>query len=246
MKRFKRGVTLGAAFLAMGTGVLGEEITISAAISLKEPLDEIIKKYKVETGGVDEVFVNYGASSALRYQIENGAPVDIVLFADTINVDKLEEKKLIEKEERSEILYNSLLLVGTGEKVESLEELKGKRIAIGDPDTAPLGRYTKEFLENTGEYEKLKDDLILAKNAKGVFNYVESGDVDYGIIYKSEMKNLKNAKIIMEIDSSKHSKPIYGFGILEEEKEGANRFYDFVKGEKTKEIFMENGFKTLE
>lgn len=238
----KKLLSLGTLFLSMGLSIYGADINVSAAISLKESLDEIAKKFQVENPG-DKIFINYGGSSALRKQIENGAPVDVVLFADTENIDKLQNQGLIK--ERAEVLYNSLVVAGIGKKINSLGEARGERIAIADPEIAPLGAYSKEYLKNTGLYETLKENLIIGQNAKTVFNYVESGDVDYGIIYRNEVKNLKNAQVIMEVDPSTYSKPIYGFGVIENNKEDVDKFFQYVQGDQAKEIFVKNGFKVL-
>ncbi|MBC2857188.1 molybdate ABC transporter substrate-binding protein [Cetobacterium sp. 2A] len=222
------------------------QIIISSAISLKEVVDELVIEYKRENPNDNiEFLTNFGASGSLRMQIENGAPVDIVMFADTKNVNKLKEQDIIASDDIIQVIYNSITLIGY-KPLNNIGELNGKLIALGQPELVPLGDYSKEYLENVGLFEDIKTNIIFTKDAKAVFNYVEQGEVDYGIIYGNEIKNLKNSKIILELDNDKYTKPKYSFAILKENKNLTNeKFFKFLQSNQAKIIYTKNGFKIL-
>lgn len=249
-KALKQIIFIPIFMLMMNSLTMGQEkkdLIISSAISMKEAVGEIIQEYEKENPKNNINFLtNFGASGSLRAQIENGAPVDIVMFADTKNMDKLEDLKIIDAKDRVQIIYNAIILVGY-KNLNKIEDLEGKKISIGQPVLVPLGTYSKEYLDNMGIYNKIEKDIIFAKDAKSVFNYIEREEVDYAIIYKSELKNIKNSKIVFEVDDSKYTKPNYSFAMVKERKDSENeKFFLFLQSNTSKNIFKKYGFKISE
>ncbi|MGL4392385.1 MAG: molybdate ABC transporter substrate-binding protein [Fusobacteriaceae bacterium] len=215
-------------------------ITISSAISLKTSLDEITSKYNQKNN--IKFLINYGASGSLKRQIQNGAPVDIVLFADKNSADELVVDGILEKKDIYYPIYNSLILVGY-KKISNINQLQGK-LAIGESNIVPLGNYSKEFLTNISLYEKLKPNIIFGKDAKAVQTYVETEAVDYAIIYKNELTSLKNSSLILELDKNKYSKPTYTFAIIRSRAtKDTQKFFEYLLSDECKKIFVKNGFE---
>ena len=196
--------------------VNGREITISSATSLKSVVEKLILEYNKKNEQL-KINVNYGSSGTLRKQIENGAEIDIVLFADKENLQKLEKQGLIENRERKFKVLNSLIFVGN----KPLDK-KGV-LGLCEAKVVPLGNYSMEALSN--------------KN------------IDYGILYKTEIKHLVKSYALFEIDSDTHSEIEYSFGVVKQEKSKNNenieveKIYEFLNSEQSEKIFQEFGFK---
>ncbi len=191
-----------------------KNITISAASSLKVTLDRVIKNYNNKNN--IKITVNYGASGALMQQIKYGAPVDIALFADTTSVEELEKVNLVSKEDVTFPIQNELVIIGY-KAIKSEKELTGK-IALANPDTVPLGRYSKEYLTKVGVYQNLEKEIIFAKDATATVTYVERQQVDYGIVYKTDTIRIKNSKQVFTPDTKLYSPVKYTFAMIKERK----------------------------
>ena len=130
-----------------------KEITISAAASLNEVLSQIVENYQKENKNV-VINVNFGASGALKKQIEGGAPVDFVFFASKKDLEDLKKQDLVSEKFSKDILENTMVVAGR-KKIDSLSEMLDHKVAIGDPDVVPAGRYAKQVLENEGLWDRM-------------------------------------------------------------------------------------------
>ena len=144
--------------LLLSVSVFSKEVVISAAASLKNCLEEIIPEY--EKNSDDKIILNLGGSGTLRTQIEKGAVVDIFISANQENVNMLIDRNIIKKENAYDFLSNVLILVKSPyskSEIKSVEELKNSDvyIAVGNPETAPVGKYTLQSLKNLGIFETL-------------------------------------------------------------------------------------------
>ncbi|WP_304158447.1 molybdate ABC transporter substrate-binding protein, partial [Fusobacterium ulcerans] len=119
-----------------------KEITISAAASLNEVLSQVVENYQKENKNV-KVNINFGASGALKKQIEGGAPVDFVFFASKKDLEDLKKQDLVSEKFSKDILENTMVVAGR-KKIDNLSEMLEHKVAIGDPDTVPAGRYAKQ------------------------------------------------------------------------------------------------------
>lgn len=218
-----------------------KEISISAAASLEPVIKKVIAEYTKENK-VD-IIGNYGGSGTLRKQIENGAEVDIVFFADKENYDILKEEKLVSNEKLNIKISNTLVLVGD-KQIKSLAEIKNEKIAIGDPKTVPVGRYAMEYITTEGYAEKLENNIVYGKEVRAVTNYFDLGEVEYAIIYKTELGKLKKKFVVSEIDQSKYATIEYSSGILlGKNSDEVKKLYNFFNSETVKRIFEEAGYK---
>lgn len=241
-------------FLAASPGVEEKPTTIavSAAASLTEAFTDIAKEFEAAHPGTN-VELNLAGSGTLRTQIESGAPVDVFASASESDMDLLSEKGLIEESSRKDFAANTIVMVvpekNSSEPPKSLKDLTAgsiEKIAIGNPETAPIGKYTKHALEDAGIWEELEGKIILGETVKQVLTYVEAGEADAGFVFitdaESGQKNLYEIAFTVPVNES----ITYPIAVVSASasKEEAQEFTDFVTGTRGQEILAEYGFKT--
>lgn len=221
-----------------------KEITISAAASLNEVLSQIVENYQKENKNV-VINVNFGASGALKKQIEGGAPVDFVFFASKKDLEDLKQQDLVSEKFSKDILENTMVVAGR-KKIDSLSEMLDHKVAIGDPDVVPAGRYAKQVLENEGLWDRMQENFVLSKDVRSAMQYVDLYEVDYAMIYKTDSKVMKNAEIVYEVPNTLHTPIIYSCGILKDkERDEVKDFYKFLTTKESIDIFDKFGFKVI-
>ncbi len=222
-------------------------VTVSAAASLKEALTEIEASFREEHPEVDIQF-NYGASGALMQQIKQGAPVDLFLSASPSFTNTLLEEGILKESNVKPLLENHLVLIVPPESaIQSMADLQKEEIrsvSIGIPESVPAGQYAKEILENAGLWESLQQKIVFAKDVKQVLSYVETGNVEAGMVYRTDA--LSSDKVhAAEVYEGEGFKPAnYPLALLEsaENKEDARKLFDFLLTEDAKAIFYDYGF----
>ncbi|WP_227394928.1 molybdate ABC transporter substrate-binding protein [Jeotgalibacillus aurantiacus] len=219
------------------------ELTISAAASLQDALEEIQSDFEQDNPDIKIQF-NIGSSGSLSQQISQGAPVDLFFSAAEEPFDRLSEEGLISSE--VDLLGNSLVLITPNEQeVSALEELpETVRISIGTPESVPAGQYAKEALEALDLWETVEGKMVYAKDVRQVLTYVETGNVDAGIVYQTDAMSSEDVTVVEELDSELHAPIVYPLGIVKE-SEAARLFYDYLKSEEALAVFEEYGFKGL-
>ncbi|MFD0589078.1 molybdate ABC transporter substrate-binding protein [Paenibacillus sp. GCM10027627] len=234
---------------ANANDVVAVELTVSAAASLTEALNELKEKYEAQNEGVTLLF-NYGASGALQQQIEQGAPADLFISAALKNMDALVEKGLVEKDNRVNLLSNELVVVSPKDsalKIASNEDLLQDtvaKIAIGIPESVPAGKYAEEALKKAGLWDKLQPKSVQAKDVKQVLQYVETGNVDAGFVYKTDALSSDAVQIAFQVDAASYSPILYPIGIVKASKHQteAKALYDYLQGEEAQGVFAKYGF----
>ena len=226
----------------------GDEVTVSAAISLKDVLDEISGLYRTESQGV-AIHFNLGASGTLQRQIEEGAPVDIFISAAPAQMDSLASRSLILADTRKDLLKNSIVLIAPEGRAgitgfQDLVRPEIKVIAIGDPQTVPAGKYAQEVLTHFGLYDKLKPKFVLAKDVRQVLTYVETGNADAGIVYLTDARTSARVSVITTAPEDSHSPVVYPVAIIAGSRNvaAAKAFEEFLLGSKASAIFKKYGF----
>src|SRR5574337_1774230 len=175
------------------------ELLVSAAISLKEPLQEIGARFEQGHSGVKVVF-NWGASGALQQQIEQGAPVDVYTSAASKQMDDLEAKGLILPGTRHTLAVNMVILITPAAPRLHLVSFKDltrpevKLIAIGNPRSVPAGEYARAILTSLGVWDVLQPKLILTENVRQALAYVARGEVDAGLVYATDAQSAGDRK----------------------------------------------------
>ncbi|MFZ0942603.1 MAG: molybdate ABC transporter substrate-binding protein [Syntrophobacteraceae bacterium] len=226
-----------------------QELIVSAAASLTNAFGEIGKKFEIANPGTKVVF-NFGASGALLQQIDKGAPVDVFASADQKTMDQAAEKGLIISGARKDFVSNELVLIiphGAGTPVKALQDLSAReigKIAMGNPETVPAGRYAQEVLTNEGLWERLKPKLIFGESVRQVLDYVSRGEVDAGFVFATDAAVAKD-HVIVALEAPKHKPITYPISVVGSTKNRdlAGRFVDFVLSGQGQEILFTYGFK---
>ncbi|MDP4127557.1 MAG: molybdate ABC transporter substrate-binding protein [Bacillota bacterium] len=227
------------------------EIMVSAAASMKDSLTELQKAYAEKTPEVKLTFV-YGASGTLQQQIEQGAPVDLFISAGKTQMDALEQRNLLVKESKVDLVGNELVLVAGKDntKVTSLEDLTKAdidKISIGTPESVPAGKYAQESLTNLKLWDALKPKFVLAKDVTQVLNYVETGNVEAGLVYQSDAQGSTNVKVVTVVPASSHKPIAYPAAVIAatKHKQAAEDFLKYLQSSDAEKIFVKYGFTTL-
>jgi molybdate transport system substrate-binding protein len=225
------------------------DLTVSAAISLKDALDEAKQTYIAANPNVT-IAANYGASGTLEIQIEQGAPVDIFLSAAPKQMDALETKALLVGGTRRDLLRNEVVLIvpkDSSAPISSFQDLARadvKQVALGEPVTVPAGQYAKEVLTSLGIYDAVNSKAILGKDVRQVLTYVETGNVDAGIVYATDAMSSAKVKVVATAPAKSHSPVIYPAAVIKASKNptAARAFLDFLAGPRGLAIFQKYGF----
>lgn len=231
--------------LLVSTPALAGELLVSAAASLTNAFTEMKAPFEAANPGATLV-LNFAASGALLRQMEQGAPVDVFASADQETMDKA----LIDPATRVNFAGNALVLIVPSDStfpLRSPEELKDgqvKLIAIGNPDSVPVGRHTRGALEAAGLYEALTPKFVLAENVRQALDYVARGEVQAGFVYATDAaQRADKVKVATEVVGLR---PIsYPIALLKESKskDMGRKFIDFVTGEEGQAILAKYGFK---
>lgn len=183
---------IAAAVLVAATGpVFAGELVVSAAASLTNAFREIAESYQARHPG-NKIALNFGASGALLQQIAKGAPVDVFASADQETMNLAEQQGLVAAGDRRDFVRNSLvIIVPSGSKttiarLEDLNQSEVQRVAIGNPASVPVGRYTKHALEAAGLWEAVAVKAVNTQNVRQSLDYVARGEVDAGFVYGTD------------------------------------------------------------
>lgn len=226
-------------------------LRVAAASSLADALKEIDAAFTKEAGA--NVELNLGASSMLARQIESGAPADVFFSADLAKLEALQAKGLIDTSTKEEQLSNTLVVVVPADsslKISSLEDLAGpavSKIATGDPKAVPVGVYAKEHLEKLKLWEKVGSKIIAAENVRAALAAVESGNVEAGIVYKTDAAISRKVKVVHEVPAAQGPKITYPMAALKSSAQPAlaKRYLDFLDTAASKAVFEKFGFIVL-
>jgi molybdate transport system substrate-binding protein len=224
-------------------------LTISAASSLKDALDKVIDSYTAIHDDVN-IIANYGSSGSLMSQINEGAKVDLFISAAQGQMDVLYDRGLIVEETRSNILQNSLVfIIAKGKSPITLNDIKAgdlETIAIGETNSVPAGQYAREAFENLGLYKDMEDKLLFAKDVRTVLRWVETNNVQGGIVYSSDASISDKVEVSFIIPPESHAPITYPAAVIDSSlsKDGARKFLDYIRGEDASEIFEYFGFQT--
>lgn len=230
-----------------------KEITVSAAISLKNAFEEIGKIVEEKHPGT-KVRFNFGASGDLARQIEVGAPVDVFASAAQKDMDDIDQKGLITPGTRMNFAGNSVVLVKSSmsqiriELFEDLRKPEVKKIVIGNPKSVPAGRYAEEVLKYLNLWEAVKDKLVLAEHVRQALDYVARNEVDAALVYSTDaMIRPKEVRIVTKAPDRSHQPIVYPIGIVKESKNQslAKEFITLVVSTEGKNLLKKYGFETV-
>lgn len=226
------------------------EITVFCAASLTDVISEITSEYEKENAV--EVKLNFASSGTLARQIEHGANPSIYISANKKWIDYLRNKKLTVAETEKEIAGNSLVLVApAGSNLSpfdfspdiSLPKLFDGKLSIGDPNHVPAGSYAMQLLQNLSWKERLEPLFLPAKDVRSALMVVELGEVEAGIVYKTDALKSKKVKIITEFPDSLYGPIYYYITIIRGQKnENSLSLYNYIMSEEAEYIWEKYGF----
>ena len=230
-----------------------KSLTTFAAASMKNALDDVDAAYTAKTGV--KIVASYAASSALAKQIEQGAPADIFVSADTDWMDYATAKKAINEATRLNLLGNSIVLiapkdsgidhVSIGQGFD-LSKLAGAgKIATGDVNAVPVGKYAKAALEKLGAWEAAAPKFAMAESVRAALTLVARQEAKLGIVYSTDAKVEPGVKIVGTFPADSHPPIIYPVAATTTAKTEAAGYLAFLRSAAAKAIFEKYGFSFL-
>ncbi|AJJ22800.1 molybdate ABC transporter substrate-binding protein [Yersinia enterocolitica] len=251
--KVNKWVASAALLVAFSSSAMAADITVFAAASLTNALQDIAAQYKKEKQ-VD-VVASYASSSTLARQIEQGAPADLFISADQQWMDYAIDKQQMVANTRYTLLGNELVLIAPKDskitkveidkKTDWKKLLEGGRLAVGDPDHVPAGIYAKESLENLGAWATLAPEMARANNVRSAMALVERAEAPLGIVYGSDAIASDKVKVVGGFPESSHKPVEYPMAIVKgHENPTVTAFYDYLKSPAAAVIFEKYGFTT--
>ncbi|HRP79789.1 MAG TPA: molybdate ABC transporter substrate-binding protein [Aquamicrobium sp.] len=230
-----------------------DTVTVFAAASLKNALDDINAAWKAETGR--EATISYAGSSALAKQIEEGAPADLFISADLDWMEYLSEKGLTRKDTEVRLLGNSIVLIAPADSGVAVEiapgfdlagALDGGRLAMANTDAVPAGKYGKAALTALGAWDSVEKSVAQAENVRAALALVAAGEAPLGIVYKTDAAAEPSVKIVGTFPADSHEPILYPAALTAETKAAdAAALLDYLKSDTARALFEKQGFTVL-
>lgn len=233
----------------VGKVAVAETVTVFAAASLKDALDENVRLYQARSG--DKIVVSYAASSALAKQIEAGAPADVFISADLDWMDHLEQRRLIKTGTRLNLLRNRLVLIAPADSTTSVKIerefplariLGDGRLAMANPDAVPAGKYGKASLQALGVWKEVQPKVAAAENVRAALVLVSRGEAPLGIVYRTDAAVEPRVRVVGEFPENSHSPIIYPAAITATGKSAATAFLHSLSAPAARAVFEKYGF----
>jgi molybdate transport system substrate-binding protein len=226
------------------------QVNVFAAASLTDALNQLAPAYEKQSG--DKLVFNFAASSTLARQIEEGAPADVFFSADEAKMDALEKKDLLAPGTRKSLLSNTLVIVVAGDsplKITSPRDLATPaimRIALADPKAVPAGIYAKEFLEKQKLWATVEPKVVPTENVRAALAAVESGNVEAGMVYKTDAAISTKVRVAFEIPPNEGPSISYPVALVRGGKNAAaaRKFLEYLSSRDAAKIFQHYGFIT--
>jgi molybdate transport system substrate-binding protein len=235
-------------------GARTETVTVFAAASLKNALDEAAAAFKKKTG--HEVTISYAASTPLAKQIEAGAPADIFISADTASADYLASRGLLKEGTLKNLLGNSLVLVAP--KTAGVKKLalakdavlkalgESGRLAIGDPASVPAGKYAKAAFTSLGFWDALEPRLALTENVRAALTFVAREEAPLGVVYQTDANSDPKVAVVATFPSSSHPPIVYPMALTASStSKTAADFAAYLQSPAAASAFKKQGFSVL-
>ena len=244
--RRMRTLGLWTLMALLGTRAMAAELLVSAAASLTDALKEAAANFENEKPDTTVTF-NFAASGILRAQIEQGAPADVFVSADLKEMGTLEKADLVLAP--SHLATGELVLAvpenkTATRKVDDLASDVIKRIGIGSPETVPAGRYTKQALDHLGLWSKVEAKAVYAENVRQVLQYLETGSVDAGFVFRTDAMKGKGIRIAVVLPAGTHEAIIYPIAVVKKSARAAlaQSFVDYLLSAVGQKTLAKYGF----
>ena len=230
------------------------DITLFAAASLKEALDENVKSFSAKTA--HRVRVSYAASNALAKQIENGAPADVFISADEAWMDYVAQKSFLAPGTRRNLVTNKLVLIapavaGKASKLELkiapkfplAQALQGGRLALANPDFVPAGKYARAALTTLGVWADVEKKLTRSENVRASLVLVARAEAPLGIVYLTDAKAEPKVRVLDTFAAALHPPLVYPAAIVNGKRHAAAQsLLDYLGGGEARAVWIRHGF----
>ena len=245
-----RSWLLGLLLGCVASLVAAADVTVFAAASLKEAMDEQARQFQSSTG--NKVVVSYGASNALARQIESGAPADAFISADLDWMDYLDRRHLLMAGTRFNLLRNSLVLVAPASSKSTLkigpgfglaQALGQDKLAMANPDSVPAGRYGKSALEKLGIWAGVEKQVARAENVRAALALVSRGEAPFGIVYSTDALSDQGVRVLDAFPPDSYPPIVYPAAITATSKSAAVKLLlDFLRSSAARPVWERYGF----
>lgn len=247
-------VAVGLSLLTAAASAQPEQrVTVFAAASLKNALDQIVSQWRAETGNA--AVVSYAASSALARQIEEDAPADLFISADLDWMAYLSGKGLTRKDTETRLLGNKIVLVAPADSKATVAigpgfdlagALAGSRLAMANVDAVPAGKYGKAALEQLGAWSSVREHVAQAENVRAALALVATGEAALGIVYRTDAAAEPKVKVLGTFPEGSHPPIVYPAAITAAATSPeAEAFLTFLKSPTARQTFESEGFTVL-
>ena len=225
-------------------------VTVSAAMSLKDAFTEIGSVFN-KMNEKSSVRFNFASSGTLARQIESGAPADVYASASVKEMNRLQNRKLIDAATRFDFSGNCIVAVAPEKSrlvLKSTEALCSsglKKVAVGNPRTVPAGRYAMQGLEKAKSFGKVKASLVLCEHVRQVLDYAARGEVDAAFVYATDFTaRRKKVRLLFRMPASSHKPIIYPAALVKKalNRTGGLAFLKFLKSKTAKAVLKKHGF----
>lgn len=227
-------------------------VTVFAAASLSNVLTELGGEYTKRTGV--PVKFSFAASSLLARQIEAGAAADVFFSADAEWMDYLDERGRLRRNTRHDVVGNRLVLIAPADSTVDLTieprfalaaALGGGRLATGDPDSVPVGRYARSALTSLGVWNDVVGRLVRAEDVRSAMAFVARGEAPLGIVYETDARVDRRVRVVARFPESSHAPITYPLALTTVARAEAAPFVQFLRGDVGRAAFERFGFRTL-
>lgn len=228
-----------------------QEILVAAAASLQYVMEDAIQPAFEEANPDIKLSFTFDSSGKLQTQIEEGADADVFFSAATKQMNALKDEGLVDADSIVDLLENKITLIvpkGSEAGITSVEDItKAEKIALGDPESVPVGQYAKEMFENLGMWDEVEAKASFGTNVTEVLSWVAAGSADAGIVYLTDATTSDQAEqvdIVGYAPEGSVSKVIYPVGIVSasQKKDAAQKFVDYLGTEEALAAFADYGF----
>ncbi len=251
-RRVLRGSLLGLlGVLSVAGGGVAQTLTVFAAASLTNAFEDLAPLWRQR--GAGDVRFSFAASSALARQIENGAPADVFVSADESWMSYLAERRLIVAETRATVLGNRLVLIAPADRAMPPVEIKpgfpilaligDSRLATGDPDHVPVGKYARDAFTRLGVWDAVAPRLARADNVRVALTLVDRGEASLGVVYETDAAASRRVKVVAAFPPDSHPPIVYPMAVVAGRDGAAARaFLALVASQEAEPVFRRHGF----
>jgi molybdate transport system substrate-binding protein len=243
---------VATAFLFTPLAARAADLTVFAAASLTDAMQEVGKSWQAKSGHT--VVFSFAASSVLARQIEASGGADMFLSADSDWMNYLDTRNLIARDTRKDLLGNHLVLISPAGVPVSLTiashfdlagALAGGRLAIADPASVPAGKYGKAALVTLDVWDSVAGYLAQAENVRAALAYVSRGETPLGIVYTTDALSDPSVRIVGTFPDNTHAPIVYPVALAKDAKPLAKSFLSYLSGPQARAVFAKDGFVIL-